>query len=114
VTSAETGKPLPSVYVKVFAQNKNGGKDFFFRDGYTDVVGKFEYSQTSGNKLKDAKKFAILVQSDKYGSKIVESKPPNGSGDSQEGGVMQAAKMDRLQNRSNQVKQSQMMNMKKM
>ena len=61
MTSAETGKPLPSVYVKVFAQNKNGGKDFFFRDGYTDVVGKFEYAQTSGNKLKDAKKFAILV-----------------------------------------------------
>jgi len=112
VTNADTGKPLPSVYVKVFAQPKNGGKDFFFRDGYTDICGKFEYSQTSGNKLKDAKKFAILVQSDKFGSKITECNPPKGSGDSQEGGVMQAAKMTRLENRQNYVQSKGSKNMK--
>jgi len=70
VTHSTTGKPLPSVYIKVFAQNKNGGSEFFFRDGYTDICGKFEYAQTSGNKLKDVKNFAILIQSDKFGSKI--------------------------------------------
>lgn len=70
VTHSVTNKPLPRVYVKVFSQTKSGGKEVFFRDGYTDITGKFEYSQTSGDKLKDAKKFAILIQSDKFGSKI--------------------------------------------
>lgn len=44
VTHNTTGKPLPSVYIKVFAQHKNGGADFFFRDGYTDICGKLEYA----------------------------------------------------------------------
>lgn len=76
VVHAETGKALPRVYVKVFSQDKNGGADFFFRDGYTDIRGKFEYSQTSGDKLQKVKKFAILVMSDKYGSMIKECDPP--------------------------------------
>jgi hypothetical protein len=33
----------------------------FYRDGYTDIRGKIEYAQTSGDKLKDVKRFAILV-----------------------------------------------------
>jgi len=48
----------------------------FYRDGYTDIRGKIEYAQTSGDKLKDVKRFAILVQNDKYGSKILECDPP--------------------------------------
>jgi hypothetical protein len=92
VTHSQTNKPLPKVYVKVFSQTKSGGKEVFFRDGYTDITGKFEYSQTSGDKLKDAKKFAILIQSDKYGSKIQECNPPKNidSNDSGSGGGMQA------------------------
>lgn len=35
-----------------------------------------EYSQTSGDKLKDVKKFAILVVNTEYGSKIMECDPP--------------------------------------
>ena len=74
VTHEETKKPLPSVYVKVFAEDKYSRKATFFRDGYTDITGKFEY--VAGNKLGNVGKFAILVQSDKYGSKIQECKPP--------------------------------------
>lgn len=77
VTHAETGLALPKTYVKVFYQPKGlGGKESFYRDGYTDIRGMLEYSQTSGDKLKDVKKFAILVVNDKYGSKIMECEPP--------------------------------------
>ena len=64
------GKPMPKVYVKVYYQSKQSGKDCFFRDGYTDIRGKIDYAQTSGDKLKDVKRFSILVQSDTLGSKI--------------------------------------------
>lgn len=75
VQHAQTGDQLPSTYVKVFYQKKQGG-EAFYRDGYTDIRGVFEYAQTSGDKLKDVKRFAILVVHDKYGSKILESEPP--------------------------------------
>ena len=78
VAHAVTGKALPRVYVKVFGLHKTTNKEFFFRDGYTDIRGKIEYSQTSGDKLKNVKRFAILVVSDQYGSKILECDPPKG------------------------------------
>ena len=72
----EAGKALPKVYVKVFAQKKGSQQTFFFKDGYTDIRGKFDYAQTSGNRLKDVQKFAILVMSDTLGSIIKECDPP--------------------------------------
>lgn len=71
----EGGKALAQVYVKVFSKDKSG-KEVFFRDGYTDIRGKFEYAMTSGDKLKGVKMFAILVQSSDKGSQIREVKPP--------------------------------------
>jgi hypothetical protein len=59
-------KSLSKVYVKVFAQKKSG-EAFFFKDGYTDIRGKFDYAQTSSNKLKDVEKLAILISSDELG-----------------------------------------------
>lgn len=45
VTDQE-GKVLPKVYVKVFYQKKGDSTTNaqFFKDGYTDIRGKFEYS----------------------------------------------------------------------
>mmetsp|Transcript_22200 Transcript_22200/g.16599 ORF Transcript_22200/g.16599 Transcript_22200/m.16599 type:complete len:239 (+) Transcript_22200:130-846(+) len=37
-------KPVPQVYVKVFAQNHGNSTPVFFKDGYTDMRGKFEYA----------------------------------------------------------------------
>jgi hypothetical protein len=62
VNHAVSGVPLPKSYVKVFSKTDSG--EVFYRDGYTDIRGKFEYSQTSGDKLKDVTRFAILVQND--------------------------------------------------
>ena len=66
------GKALAKVYCKVFMKSK--GRDVFFRDGYTDMRGKFEYANTE--RVKEADKFAILVQSEQYGSLIKEVKTP--------------------------------------
>lgn len=41
------------------------GKESFYRDGYTDIRGKFEFAVSSGNdKLKQVKKFSILIHSE--------------------------------------------------
>ena len=47
-----TKKPLNKVYVKVFCKN-NSDADVFFRDGFTDIRGKFEYANASGKSLDD-------------------------------------------------------------
>ena len=96
------GKPLPRVYVKIYAVNKNTKKDFFYRDGYTDIRGKIDYAKTSGDKLKDVEKFGILVHSDTLGSKIQEAGPPKS--DSQFGhdsgtSQLEAQKMQRMAQR---------------
>lgn len=69
------GKAIGKVYVKVFAMNSNGREEFF-RDGYTDIRGKFEYAHASGDALANIDLFAILIQSDEFGSQIKEIYPP--------------------------------------
>jgi len=71
----EDGNPMSKVYVKAFAKYNNG-EDKFFKDGYTDVRGKFEYAQTNSNKLKSIQKFGILVKHDEKGTETREVKPP--------------------------------------
>ena len=51
-------------------------QESFYRDGYTDIRGKFEYAVTSGDSLKSVSKFSILIQSAEFGSQIKEVNPP--------------------------------------
>ena len=39
----QTLRPLPKVYVKVFCR-KQDNSELFYRDGFTDIRGKFEYA----------------------------------------------------------------------
>lgn len=100
VTNKNTNKALSCVYVKVFAWDPKLNKEFFFRDGYTDIRGKFEYAKTSGDKLKKASKFSILITSDEFGSEIKECSIPKGAHDSAAETKMQAQKMKRLEVRN--------------
>lgn len=61
------GKALAEVYVKVFSKNK-AGEVKFFRDGYTDLNGKFEYAQINSKSLTDIDRFAMFVSSETHGS----------------------------------------------
>ena len=71
----QNDKPLARVYVKAFSKETNGTIKFF-KDGYTDIRGKFEYAQINSKKLNSVEKFAILVMSDEHGSVTREAKPP--------------------------------------
>lgn len=75
VTHQATGKPIAKSYVKVYAQ-MNDGSVKFYKDGYTDLRGRFDYASLSTNDLERAGKFSILVLSDTNGALVREASPP--------------------------------------
>ena len=75
VRSAATGKPEPTVYVKVYARMQDGAVQFY-KDGYTDLRGRFDYVSLSTNELENVQTFALLVLSDEHGAIVREAKPP--------------------------------------
>ena len=78
VQHRDSNQPLSKVYVKVFCKDTSGS-ELFFRDGFTDIRGKFEYANSSGKNLKNVNKFSILVSDDEYGSTIKEADKPKGT-----------------------------------
>ena len=75
VSHAETGRPLPAVYVKVFVRQP-GGAVRFHKDGYTDLRGRFDYVSLSGEGKGAAERYAILVLSKEHRAVIREVAPP--------------------------------------
>lgn len=94
-----TDKPLPKAYVKVYAKLNNGAVRFF-KDGYTDLRGRFDYASLNAPEnaaappsadmpangldypmlkpaeLNNVSKLAILVLSDTHGATVKEVDPP--------------------------------------
>jgi hypothetical protein len=66
---------LVATYVKVYAR-KHGGAVAFYKDGYTDLRGWFDYASLSTTDLDSVERFAILVCSDQAGASILEANPP--------------------------------------
>jgi hypothetical protein len=75
VAAKDGGKALPKVYVKVYARMR-GGQVEFYKDGYTDLRGRFDYTSLNTNQLADVDKFAVLVLSEANGSTVREAAPP--------------------------------------
>lgn len=73
---AEQGRPLPKTYIKVYAK-MNNGRVRFYKDGYSDHRGRFDYSSLSTDELDSVKRFAILVMHSQHGSVIKEAPPPS-------------------------------------
>jgi hypothetical protein len=71
----DNGKPLPKTYVKVYAR-LNNGQVKFYKDGYTDLRGRFEYASLSTNELDNVDRFAILLMHDEHGATVKEAAPP--------------------------------------
>ena len=70
-----TNQVLPKVYVKAYARFKDGNVGFY-KDGYTDIRGKFDYASLSTSDLDNVDRFAILVMSEEFGSDVYEANPP--------------------------------------
>jgi hypothetical protein len=75
ITHATTAKPVTKAYVKVYAQTA-GGQVKFYKDGYTDLRGRFDYASLNTNDLDVANKFSILILSDDAGAVVREASPP--------------------------------------
>ena len=75
VSRASDHAALPATYVKVYARSQ-GGQVAFYKDGYTDLRGWFDYATLSTNDLDHVERFAILVCSDAAGAAILEASPP--------------------------------------
>ena len=75
VVAAEAGKPLPKAYVKVYART-NDGLIRFYKDGYTDLRGRFDYASLSTNELDRVERFSVLVMTDDRGALVREVGPP--------------------------------------
>jgi len=75
VTHAESRKPVPAAYVKVYMKSKSGEVKFF-KDGYTDLRGRFDYASLNTNEIDNADRLAILILSPDLGAVVREASPP--------------------------------------
>ncbi|MFO0911851.1 MAG: hypothetical protein U0795_02755 [Pirellulales bacterium] len=75
VRDAQTGRPLPKTYVKVYSQMQDGSVQFY-KDGYTDLRGKFDYVSLSTNQLDNSTKLSVLILSESHGAVVRELDPP--------------------------------------
>ncbi|MGI9240210.1 MAG: hypothetical protein ACR2RV_05385, partial [Verrucomicrobiales bacterium] len=77
VRHAKTGNPLAKAYIKAYARMP-GGEIEFFKDGYSDLRGKFDYSSISAKEpdIDAVERFAILVMHEEFGALVTEVDPP--------------------------------------
>ena len=68
-------QPLEGAYVKVYAKD-NSGVVKFYKDGYTDLRGQFDYTSLSTNDLDTTQRFSLLVLHAEHGTSVRESEPP--------------------------------------
>jgi len=74
VADKNSDKALSKVYVKVYAQI--GSLSQFWKDGYTDLRGRFDYATKNGADYAGIIKFGILILSDTHGAVTKEVAPP--------------------------------------
>ncbi len=75
VRTRSDGTVLAATYVKVFAETSSG-EVIFFKDGYTDIRGRFDYVTQSNVPLDNVIRLGVLVKSDQHGCMIRQSGPP--------------------------------------
>lgn len=68
-------KPLTKAYVKCFAKHTDDSVKFY-KDGYTDLRGRFNYISLNSEAINSIKKFSIFIMHDELGSLIKEANPP--------------------------------------
>ncbi|MEC8928735.1 MAG: hypothetical protein VX705_05930 [Verrucomicrobiota bacterium] len=75
ITGQDKGKALVKTYVKVYGKLANG-QVRFYKDGYTDLRGRFDYVSLNTGELDNVTSFAILILHPQHGATIREAKPP--------------------------------------
>jgi hypothetical protein len=63
--------------VKVYARDSSSGEEWFYKDGYTDLRGKFDYAGlTSIVDMARVSGFSLMVAVQGQGGVIMQAKPP--------------------------------------
>ncbi len=75
VTSSTDRQPVETAYVKVYARRQDGTVEFY-KDGYTDLRGRFDYVSLSSSDITTMQRFAILVIDPERGATVQEVAPP--------------------------------------
>ncbi|MEM7315258.1 MAG: hypothetical protein AAF497_19130, partial [Planctomycetota bacterium] len=75
VKQKDSDKPLSTVYVKVYSQMDNGAIQFY-KDGYTDIRGRFDYASLNTSELDNVGRFSLLILSEEHGAVVREARPP--------------------------------------
>jgi len=73
VCANSDGHPLSKCYIKVFAK-LNDGSIIFYKDGYTDLRGVFDFESLSVDASQYISLYSVLVISEKNGTTILEAK----------------------------------------
>jgi hypothetical protein len=75
VSDRGTGEPVSTAYVKVYSKDSRGNVQFY-KDGYTDLRGRFDFATLSSGDLSEVDKLAILVLDPERGATLHEVNPP--------------------------------------
>jgi hypothetical protein len=75
VTDSDGGQPLAQVYVKAYARMKDGSIRFY-KDGYTDLRGRFDFASLNTNEIEATDRFSLLIMSEDRGAVVREAQPP--------------------------------------
>ena len=63
--------------MKVYARDSSSGEEWFYKDGYTDLRGKFDYATlTSTADMARVSGFSLMVGVQGQGGVILQAKPP--------------------------------------
>lgn len=76
-SDALSSVPARNAYVKVYIKLKNGNIEFY-KDGYTDRRGKFDYVSLNTGQMQQADDIAILVCSADGDCNVTRASPPAG------------------------------------
>lgn len=74
-SDAATHQPVSAAYVKVYGKYPDGSVKFY-KDGYTDARGRFDYVSLSAEDARGATRFAILVLDPERGATLHEVAAP--------------------------------------
>ncbi len=75
VSDANTRAAVSGAYVKVYGRSADG-EVRFYKDGYTDLRGRFDYASLSAPELDNVQRFAILVLDPKRGASVHDVTSP--------------------------------------
>ena len=73
------GKSLSKAYIKCFSKSKSGEVKFY-KDGYTDFRGCFDYASLNSDSISSVEKFAVFVEAGDLGMVVEYAKPPSEHG----------------------------------